>query len=93
MFIRDNFKLLFIHPPKTGGISIGTFLLENKFNVFSTSQKKGELIITSSLHFSLNTGYLINEAFNLEEKKDITKINHKFCDCDINPTTFKLEFK
>ncbi len=31
MFIRDNFKLLFIHPPKTGGISIGTFLLENKF--------------------------------------------------------------
>ncbi len=31
MFVRDNFKLLFIHPPKTGGISIGSFLLENGF--------------------------------------------------------------
>lgn len=31
MFIRDEFKLLFIHPPKTGGISIGTYLIKNGF--------------------------------------------------------------
>ena len=31
MFVRDRLKLLFIHPPKTGGMSIGTFILNNNF--------------------------------------------------------------
>lgn len=32
MFVRDGFKLLFIHPPKTGGISIGSYILDNGFS-------------------------------------------------------------
>lgn len=31
MFVRNGFKLMFIHPPKTGGISIGTYILNNGF--------------------------------------------------------------
>jgi hypothetical protein len=32
MFVRNGFKLLFIHPPKTGGISIGSYILNNGFS-------------------------------------------------------------
>ncbi len=69
MFIRDNFKLLFIHPPKTGGISVGTFLLDNGFQYtqehLSEELKKeymkyGNHHVDSSLIPDINYDYIFS---------------------------------